>query len=177
MKKLNLKTKNLKPKIQYLISDSRGITLIALVITIIVMLILAAVSITMAVNGGLFGYAQNASTETQKERDLELELGNLEDNLTYDDLIDKYAVLTVTKYGDVSLDGNVSSLDAILIRQWLLTPADEGYEENHVELGKQALLNADVNLDGQVDETDANLIDRSLIPRGPQHVDLPYTGE
>lgn len=44
--------------------NQKGITLIALVITIIVMLILVAVTITMAVNGGLFGYAQNASKET-----------------------------------------------------------------------------------------------------------------
>lgn len=53
----------------------KGITLIALVITIIVMLILVAVTITMAVNGGLFGYAQNAKTETEKARDAEQNLG------------------------------------------------------------------------------------------------------
>lgn len=42
----------------------KGITLIALVITIIVMLILVAVTITMAVNGGLFNYATKAGQET-----------------------------------------------------------------------------------------------------------------
>lgn len=44
--------------------SQKGITLIALVITIIVMLILVSVTITMAINGGLFGYAENASVET-----------------------------------------------------------------------------------------------------------------
>ncbi|MCL2341699.1 MAG: hypothetical protein FWC53_01160 [Firmicutes bacterium] len=38
----------------------KGITLVALVITIIVMLILAGVTITIAVNGGIFTQANNA---------------------------------------------------------------------------------------------------------------------
>lgn len=42
----------------------KGITLIALVITIIVMLILVAVTITMAINGGLFEKAQEAGELT-----------------------------------------------------------------------------------------------------------------
>lgn len=44
--------------------SEKGITLIALVITIIVMLILVAVTITMAVNGGLFDYAREAGEQT-----------------------------------------------------------------------------------------------------------------
>lgn len=44
--------------------SQKGITLIALVITIIVMLILVGVTITMAVNGGLFNYAGKAAKET-----------------------------------------------------------------------------------------------------------------
>lgn len=43
----------------------KGITLIALVITIIVMLILVAVTITMAINGGLFDYAGKAAGNTE----------------------------------------------------------------------------------------------------------------
>lgn len=68
----------------------KGITLIALVITIIVMLILVSVTITMAINGGLFGYAQNAVTQTEAERDAELELSNVEAGHDYNYLIDKY---------------------------------------------------------------------------------------
>lgn len=54
----------------------KGITLIALVITIIVMLILVAVTITMAVNGGLFGYAQNAAVGTENAKQEESHLGD-----------------------------------------------------------------------------------------------------
>ena len=53
---------------------NKGITLIALVITIIVMLILVSVTISMAVNGGLFGYAQKAVVETQGAIDEEQKL-------------------------------------------------------------------------------------------------------
>lgn len=42
----------------------KGITLVALVITIIVMLILVGVSVTAAVNGGLFKKAQQGATGT-----------------------------------------------------------------------------------------------------------------
>ena len=54
------------------LSNNNGITLIALIITIIVMLILVAVTINMAVNGGLFGYAGNATKETKNAQDEEL---------------------------------------------------------------------------------------------------------
>ena len=52
-------------------SNSKGITLIALIITIIVMLIMVLVTINVAANGGLFYEATNASTETQKAADKE----------------------------------------------------------------------------------------------------------
>lgn len=53
----------------------KGITLIALVITIIVMLILVAVTITMAINGGLFEKAGEASRKTNEAKTQEQELG------------------------------------------------------------------------------------------------------
>lgn len=46
-------------------STQKGITLIALVITIIVMLILVAVTVSMAVNGGLFKHAGQAVEDTK----------------------------------------------------------------------------------------------------------------
>ena len=69
------------------LKKNQGITLIALVITIIVMLILVAVTITMAVNGGLFGYARNASVETKQRRDEELEIANIESGKSADELV------------------------------------------------------------------------------------------
>lgn len=56
--------------------SQKGITLIALVITIIVMLILVAVTITMAVNGGLFDYAREAGTKTNDATAAEQTLAN-----------------------------------------------------------------------------------------------------
>ena len=53
----------------------KGITLIALVITIIVMLILVAVTITMAVNGGLFEKAGEAAGKTNNAIKAEGNLG------------------------------------------------------------------------------------------------------
>lgn len=56
--------------------SSNGITLIALIITIIVMLILVAVTISMAINGGLFNYAGKAVGDTKNAIALEQELSN-----------------------------------------------------------------------------------------------------
>ena len=53
----------LKKKKEFM-QAQKGITLIALIITIIVMLILAGVTISIVVNGGLFKQAQNASDQT-----------------------------------------------------------------------------------------------------------------
>ena len=85
---------------------NRGITLIALVITIIVMLILVAVTISMAVNGGLFEYAGRATGETQNEINKEQELAN----------------------GKVTVDGKVyNSIDDYLAGKY------EGYVPTYTE--------------------------------------------
>lgn len=66
--------------------SQKGITLIALVITIIVMLILVAVTITMAVNGGLFDYARKAATDTNEAMKQEQNLGSGFVNVTGSDI-------------------------------------------------------------------------------------------
>ena len=58
------------------IKTQKGITLIALVITIIVMLILVEVTISMAINGGLFGYAKKAAKDTESQKQAEQELAS-----------------------------------------------------------------------------------------------------
>ena len=71
----------------------KGITLIALIITIIVMLILVGVSVSVALNTGLFKTAQGVSKNTQLARNEEIELSNgavnIGDGKTYES-IDKY---------------------------------------------------------------------------------------
>ena len=51
---------------------SKGITLIALIITIIVMIILVGVTISVALNGGLFETTRQAAKDTQIEADREV---------------------------------------------------------------------------------------------------------
>ena len=72
--------------------NQKGITLIALIITIIVMLILVGVSVTVALNGGLFSTAQKATGDTKAERDNELALsdGKVEINGEWYNSIDEY---------------------------------------------------------------------------------------
>jgi hypothetical protein len=79
-------------------SVKKGITLIALIITIIIMLILAAVTITIAMNGGLFQQAQNAviatdiaqTREQAQEIIIGLQLENIKDELTAEDINEKF---------------------------------------------------------------------------------------
>ena len=54
----------------------KGITLVALVITIIVMLILVGVTITIAVNNGLFDKARDAKNQTAAALEAENNLGS-----------------------------------------------------------------------------------------------------
>lgn len=59
-----------------MMKGQKGITLIALVITIIVMLILVGVSITVAMQGGLFDTARSAATGTNEAAQEEQTLAN-----------------------------------------------------------------------------------------------------
>lgn len=86
-----MKEKNIK-KFKNILKNNSGITLIALVITIIVMLILVGVTINMAVNGGLFGYAGNAAhdTELAKQEEQKIAEGRLEVDGKYYKTLDDY---------------------------------------------------------------------------------------
>ena len=55
------------------ILKSKGITLIALVITIIVMLILASLTINVAFNGGLFQYSKQSTSKYKEAEQSELQ--------------------------------------------------------------------------------------------------------
>ena len=98
-----------------------GITLIALVITIIVMLILVAVTISMAVNGGLFQYAGNAASKTNEAIEQEKTLGDAPSNLTTEELIDYYK--GPSGYG-LSTDGKT------FVGKKSIGIAQEGVEDN-----------------------------------------------
>lgn len=61
----------MKFSIKIFSNSTKGITLMSLIITIIVMLILASVTITVALNGGLFEYAKLAVDKNQETQELE----------------------------------------------------------------------------------------------------------
>ena len=67
-----------------MMKGQKGITLVALVITIIVMLILVGVSVTVALNGGLFTTAETAKDKTNNALVVEnkLDSGNVTINGT-----------------------------------------------------------------------------------------------
>ena len=148
--------------------NDKGITLIALVITIIVMLILVGVTISMSVNGGLFTYAGRAASETNKAIEDEKAMLDLEENLTPEQLAFKFETLgyTVTVYGDTNLDGESNLYDATVIKNYL--NGDLEYE-----LGPQAKLNGDVNLDGVLDLKDADVLKYLFLEVIPE---IPWTG-
>ena len=62
MKKLNLKTKE---------TNSKGITLVALIITIIILLVLATVSINLVINGGILDKSKSAVDKYSDEELME----------------------------------------------------------------------------------------------------------
>ena len=72
------------------IITQRGITLIALVITMIIMLILIAVTLKLAIEGGLFNYAKRAAQEMEQKQQAEQNWVALTGNLSKDQLIEKY---------------------------------------------------------------------------------------
>jgi len=90
--------------------NQKGITLIALIITIIVMLILVGVSVTVALDGGLFTTAKEATDKTtialEKEQLLEISLGKIDNSgkVDYDKLNE-----TITEDGKFKLynEGNL----------------------------------------------------------------------
>ena len=76
--------------------DNKGITLVALVVTIIVLLILAGVTISLVLGqNGIIGKAQSAQTETEKaEIKEQVELAVADVRATY--ILDKVDINTKT---------------------------------------------------------------------------------
>lgn len=78
--------------------NQKGITLVALVITIIVMLILVAVSITIALNGNLFGITKDAAKGTQNAINEENNLASGQVTINNTSVnIDQYSNLNYTE--------------------------------------------------------------------------------
>ena len=109
----------------------KGITLIALIITIIVMLILVGVTVTTAINGGLFESTRKASRDTQKQSVLE-ELNAL----TAEFNADLYA--NPDKYYN-----GEENIDAIIMKQTEIRILGENNENPNSSIGESGLAEED----------------------------------
>ena len=116
MQKLNKKKQNHTSHIA-LHTSQKGITLIALIITIIVMLILVGVTINVVLNGGLFQKAETATYQTEAslvKEQLEIakaiELANAEGKK-----IEDYSYITVEKLSNLDPKTKTKFKDIILV--------------------------------------------------------------
>ena len=161
--------------------NNKGITLIALVITIIVMLILVGVTIKVATEGRIFTYAANAVKETKKAQEEEQRIVNgifTIGGTTYNS-IDEFVGGTTSEplvafYGDSTLNGIVDSSDISGIFNCISYLEGETVSyitEDNIE---QIILNSDLNLDGEVSEEDITILSKFLMNQIPS---LPWTGE
>ena len=69
-------------------------------------------------------------------------------------------------FGDVNLDGSVSTKDFALLKQYI---------DNKATLSEEAKKNADVNEDGKLDQTDVDIIMKHLA-KDKGYETLPYKG-
>ena len=132
---------------KFKVKKNNGITLIALIITIIVMLILVGVTITVAMQGGLFNAGREAANKTEIEADretlqaavvgaLNIETGIIEseqrllDNLPYGWSVEKADVytcispkqnaFTVDEKGNITYIGEDDIADLTLLRKYFI---------------------------------------------------------
>ena len=89
-------------------SRNKGITLIALVITIIILLILAGITISSLTNTGLFKNAKLAKEKTEKEQEKEISLLN-----QYEEELNKYANPNARWDGKVNKPELMTGMSAI----------------------------------------------------------------
>ena len=145
--------------------NSRGITLIALVITIIIMLILVTVTVTVALKGGLFATAKQAKVDTENKINEEQNLasGKVEIDGKWYNSIDEYTkeatpkvegLTPVTKenYGEFVEYGVDLNGDGDYTNDWkvfYVGSEDDGYPETN---GKTFIIAADYVTGNKVSE-------------------------
>ena len=145
--------------------NKSGITLIALIITILVMLILVGVTVNVALNGGLFDTAKEAvegqkiaqakemligySVNYYQTTGVELEEGTIESMAE-----------TSVKTG-ISTDKLVVHYNSIDESQYVLYRIDKTTEEERQILEAEGIkaLRGDIDLDGVLTANDVKLID------------------
>lgn len=118
--------------------NQRGITLIALVITIIVLLILAGVSIAMLTGeNGILNKASKSASETNVAADKEAAITDL--NAAY------------TAYMEAKYATSSSSADIAAFNEWIKTATGASYMNNtdHYEFAEGKVTTKSVNSNGK----------------------------
>lgn len=114
-------------KMRKILKNSKGITLIALVITIVILLILAGISISALTQTGLFGRAKQAEQVSKEKQEEENEtLG------TYENEIDKYLgdkPNTGVKLTDKVNDGTIKIGDYVKYTPDTVSNTDKSYTD------------------------------------------------
>ena len=139
-----------------------GITLIALIITIIVMLILVSVTVRTAINSGLFGHAKDA-IESWKRVELEEELGAIETSLQ----IKKLTQGTVTPedyFEELKNEGMItdSEVGGDNIRE--IEPDENGNPTYEITLEDGSVIEVVITPDGNI-TTEYQGQDKNLPPK------------
>ena len=133
--------------------NNRGITLIALVITIITMLILTGVTINIATDGELFTYAKRAADDTNSAiADENQILAALLEGKSLNDIVEDPIAPILSSpwlYGDANLDGDIDEDDVTRARAAYLS---------QVQLNEIEFIQADVDADGAITSVDVSRV-------------------
>ena len=181
-----MKTTNRKNAIRKVIKTNRGITLIALVVTIVVLLILAGISISMVLgNNGLITKAKDAKTQTEQYAvNTEIAMNNLADEIDIilgnggnsgdddgqegsgpDDTID-LSTLAIGDYVNYTYDTEDSDGNALT---YSLLSTQSGYTDQTVAQSSTTLKWKILNIDeenGTIDLVSATPSDNTVIFKG-----------
>ena len=87
---------------KYNCQKQKGITLIALIITVIVMMILVGVSVSVAIQGGLFEKATTAATEIEKQA-------------IYEDII---SLMEINNNGEINVEDTFDAVQKNMQKQY-----------------------------------------------------------
>lgn len=155
------------------LSSNRAITLIALIITIIVMLILVGVSIQVLINSDLIGIAQDAGTRTEEAYEEESNLNNVAVNgQTLDEYLSSLNPVELPWVYNTNADGEIE-ITGIDITE--LGYSTSRYAEIEVDL-KTKTLTIPANIDGK-DVVSAQVVGYDMLRRlGGQAWDPCYLG-
>lgn len=134
--------------------DKKGITLIALIITIIVMLILVGVTVTTAINGGLFESARRAATKTQIEVDKE-----------------KLSSALVAAYNEKTGEINKNKLENALGAEWYVGGVNPGPYMCKNNTTNNKLI---VTAEGEITEEDKLVVSYKIIDNGYSDKEKQY---